>query len=75
MTALLLGNWQAIAGFAAMLFGALGLYLKGRGDAKAKAQLEDVTNANDIRKAGADARASVDVTPDRLRQSDGWRRD
>jgi hypothetical protein len=75
MSALLLANWQAIAGFAAMLFGALGLYLKGRGDAKAKAQLEDITHANSIRKAGADARASADVAPGRLHDDDGFKRD
>ena len=72
MSALLLANWQAIAGFAAMLFGALGLYLKGRGDAKAKAKLEDVTHANEIRRDGAVARASADPSS---MHNDGFRRD
>ena len=45
-------------------------------DAKAKARLEDVTNANQIRKDGADARADADARArgDGLRQDDGWRR-
>ncbi len=77
MSALLLANWQAIAGFAAMLFGALGLYLKGRGDAKAKAKLEDLENANSIRKDGADARDRVaaSVASGRLHDDDGHKRD
>ena len=79
MTAALLSiitaNWQAIAGVFAMIGTALGLYAKGRSDAKAKAKLEDITNANEIRRGGAAARASVDTSPERLRQSDGWKRD
>jgi hypothetical protein len=72
MSALLLANWQAIAGLFAAIAGALGLYLKGRGDAKAKAKLEDITHANEIRRDGASARASAD--PSRV-HDDGFRRD
>lgn len=64
--------WQQIVGGLAALIGAAGLYLKGRSDAKTKAKLEDVTNANQIRRDGAAARAGADT--DRLRD-DGWRRD
>lgn len=63
-------RWIAAAGAAVAAIGAI--YLKGRSDAKAKAQLEDVTNANEIRRKGADARASVD--PGKLRETDGFRR-
>ncbi len=66
-------RWIAAAGAAVAAIGAI--YLKGRQDAKAKAQLEDLSNANDIRRKGADARANADVSPDGLRKSDGWRRD
>lgn len=72
MSALLLANWQAVAGFAAMLFGALGLYLKGRGDASAKAKLEDITHANEIRRDGASARSSADPS---VMHDDGFKRD
>ncbi len=75
ITSLIAANWQAIAGVFAMIGTALGLYAKGRSDAKAKAKLEDITNANEIRRGGAAARASVDTSPERLRQSDGWKRD
>ena len=64
--------WKEIAGALAGLVAIAAVYLKGRGVAKAKARLEDVTDANDIRKAGADARDSV--SRDGLRD-DGWRRD
>ncbi|UQS95240.1 hypothetical protein Pam5_24 [Pseudanabaena phage Pam5] len=66
-------RWIAAAGAAIAAIGAV--YLKGRADAKAKAKLEDITNANEIRKAGADARARADTAPDRLRADDGFRRD
>lgn len=69
---LLAPYWQHIAGAAVAIIGALGLYLKGRSDATAKAKLEDITNANAIRKAGADARSGAN--PDRV-HDDGWRRD
>lgn len=69
--------WSRLAGYVVAL-GALltilvGAWAKGRSDARAKAKLEDVTNANDIRKAGADARASVGSG--KLHDNDGWRRD
>lgn len=72
---LLASNWRAIAGSIAALVGMAGLYFKGRSDAKTKAQLEDLTHANQIRKAGAGARAGVDASPGRLRDDDGWKRD
>lgn len=77
LISLVTANWQAIAGIGAAIAGALGLYLKGRSDATAKAKLEDVSNANAIRKAGADARAGVgaDIAAGKLRDDDGWRRD
>lgn len=64
--------WKELAGALAGLVAIAAVYLKGRGDAKAKAEIEDVKHANDIRKAGADARDSV--SRDGLRD-DGWRRD
>lgn len=74
---LLTANWQAIAGIFAAIGAVLGIYAKGRSDAKAKAKLEDVTNADTIRKAGADARDRVaaDASAGKLRDTDGWRRD
>lgn len=72
---LLAPYWQQIAGVLAAIAGFAGIYLKGRSDAKTKAKLEDITNANEIRKAGADARAGAAVDPGRLRENDGWRRD
>lgn len=72
ITGLLAEYWQQIAGAIAALAAAAGLYLKGRGDATSKAKLEDVTNANQIRRDGAAARAGADT--DRLRD-DGFRRD
>jgi hypothetical protein len=64
-------RWLAAAGAAVAAIGAI--YLKGRSDARAKAKLEDVTNANEIRKVGADARASAGAG--QLHDNDGWRRD
>lgn len=72
LASLLAPFWKEIAGALAGLVAIAAVYFKGRGDAKAKARLEDVTNANAIRKAGADARDSV--SRDGLR-NDGWRRD
>lgn len=65
--------WPHIMAALAAIGAFLGIYLKGRSDQKAKAKLEDVSNANEIRKAGADARASSSAG--RLHDSDGWRRD
>ena len=81
MTAALLSiitaNWQAIAGVFAMIGAALGLYAKGLSDAKAKAKLKDITDANRIRKDGADARAraAADIARGGLHSDDGWKRD
>ena len=68
--------WSRFAGYIAAL-GALlalivGAFLKGKSDQKQKAKLDDVTTANQIRKAGADARAGAD--PSGL-HDDGFRRD
>ncbi len=41
IAALLAEFWPYIAGLAALVAGALGLYAKGRGDADAKADLRD----------------------------------
>lgn len=75
LTSLLVANWQAVAGVFAAIAGALGLYVKGRTDGASKAKLKDVSHANEIRRAGAAAHASVDAAPERLRQSDGFKRD
>jgi hypothetical protein len=77
LTSMFTALWGRVAGYVVAL-GALltilfGAWAKGRSDAKAKAKLEDVTNANDIRKAGADARASAGAG--KLHDNDGWRRD
>ena len=77
ITSLIAANWQAIAGVFAMIGAALGLYAKGRSDAKAKAKLEDITHANTIRKDGADARdrAAADVARGGLHNDDGHKHD
>lgn len=81
MSAALIGiitaNWQAVAGIFAAIAGAMGLYLKGRGDAKAKQKLEDITRAEQIRKDGADARdrAAADVAAGGVHAKDKWQRD
>lgn len=72
ITGLLAEFWKPLAAGAAALLAGLGIYLKGQSDAKQKAKLDDVTNANEIRKSGADARAGVD--PSGL-HDDGFRRD
>lgn len=68
--------WSRISGYvlaAGVLLTILfGVWRKGVTDERAKAKTEDLTNANHIRKAGADARAGVD--PSGL-HDDGWRRD
>lgn len=73
LVSLITANWQAIAGIGAAVIAFLGIYLKGRSDAAAKVKLEDVSNANAIRKAGADARAGA--SSGELRADDGFRRD
>lgn len=70
---LLAPYWAPLAAALATLAGTALAYLKGRSDAARKAETEDLRNANDIRKAGADAR-------DRARAggklgNDGFRRD
>ena len=64
--------WPQIAAGLVAIAGLFGIYRKGRSDEKQKAKLEDITNANAIRKAGAAARAGAD--PDRM-HDDGWKRD
>jgi hypothetical protein len=64
-------RWLAAAGAAVAAIGAV--YLKGRSDAKANAKLEDLSDANDIRREGASARASAGAG--KLHDNDGWRRD
>lgn len=77
ITTLLAPYWQQIMGGIAVIIGAAGLYFKGRSDQDNKAKIKDITDANDIRKAGADARDRVaaDTAAGRLRETDGWRRD
>ena len=77
ITSLIAANWQAIAGVFAMIGAALGLYAKGRSDAKAKAKLKDITDANQIRRDGAQARdrAAADVAAGRVLDKDKWQRD
>lgn len=65
--------WGWIAGAVAALAGITTIYLKGRADAAAKAKVKDLQNANEIRKAGADARNASDASG--LRDSDGFKRD
>jgi hypothetical protein len=74
LTSFLAANWEALAAAIAAIAGAFGFYLKGRSDAASKAKLKDLTHANEIRRDGAAARASVDISPDRLRDDDGWQR-
>lgn len=69
--------WAKVSGYAiaagAVIAAVGAIYLKGKSDQKQKAKIDDLTTANDIRKAGADARA--DAAAGGLRDNDGWRRD
>ncbi len=69
--------WPQIAAGIAAVVGAFTFYLKGRSDQKQKSKQEDRINADETRKAGADARDRVagDIAAGKLRDSDGWRRD
>lgn len=64
--------WPQIAGALAAFVAVVGVYLKGRSAERRKAQLEDVSNANQIRKDGADARQRA---RDGGLSDDGFRRD
>lgn len=70
-------NWQAVAGVFAAIAAALGLYAKGRSDAKAKAKQEDTDRALEIHKAGSDARNRVDadIAAGGVLAKDKWQRD
>lgn len=63
-------GWIAAAGAVVLAIG--GIYLKGKSDERQKSKLEDITNANEIRKAGAAARAGADPS---IMRDDGWKRD
>lgn len=69
--------WRPLAAGAVALLGLASVYLKGRADSARKAELKDLRNANDIRKAGAEARdrAHADAAAGQLRDDDGFRRD
>lgn len=73
LAGLLAEFWKPLAAGAALLLTWLGVYFKGRSDAKQKAELKDLRDANEIRRDGAAARARVD--PGKLHDNDGWRRD
>lgn len=75
LTGLLAEFWKPLAALFGGLLALAGVYLKARSDANTKAKLEDITNANEIRRDGAAARAGSAVDPDRLHDNDGWRRD
>jgi hypothetical protein len=69
--------WPYIIAGLGALATAAGLYFKGRSDAKGKAIVADIKQANEILKGASDARSRVDsikpvsgVMPD-----DGFRRD
>jgi hypothetical protein len=72
LASLLAPYWQYIAGGIVALVGLAGVYLKGKSDEKKEAKIDDLTAANEIRKAGADARASAASSGV---SDDGWRRD
>lgn len=69
--------WQQIVGVLGILAGVGTVYFKGKSDANRKAKINDLDTANTIRKASAEARASVaaDTAAGKLHQSDGWKRD
>lgn len=69
---LAVGLWKPLAAIGAVIGAFLFAYFKGGSDQKAKTELKDLRDANEIRKDGAAARAGADT--DRL-HSDGWRRD
>lgn len=64
--------WPQIVGALAAVIGLGGAYLKGRSTERRKLEIEDLRNANEIRKTGADARERA--AADGLRD-DGFRRD
>lgn len=69
--------WKEIAAGLGVIAGVLTIYLKGRRDKAQADKLRDMTNANTIRRDGANARADADARDagDGLRRDDGWRRD
>ena len=69
--------WPYILAAVGAIAGALGIYAKGRSDAKAKAENADLKNANRILKDSADARdraAGAKPVAGKL-PDDGFRRD
>lgn len=66
MTGLLLTFWKPIAAILAALLGALGLYAKGRADAKAKRDLRDLKTEIETRRR-IDEADTVGNDPDAAR--------
>ena len=67
MNDLLLDYWKPIAAILAALVGALGLYAKGRADAKAKAETKDLKAEIETRKR-IDEADTVGNDPDAARR-------
>lgn len=80
MTTIILGLvepiWKELLAALAGLAGVLGIYLKGRKDASAKAEIRDLRNATEIaRKASAARNNAARAAAGELRRDDGFRRD
>lgn len=74
ITGLLPSVWGYIAAAGAALVGILGVYIKGRRDAKAKADLRDLKGFKETTERMQDAESSMGDDPavlrDRMRQRD-----
>ena len=68
-----IGRWAAAIGGFVLAVGTI--YLKGRSDAKAKLKAEAVQDAYGRMKDAIRAGDNAAVSPDRLRENDGHRRD
>jgi hypothetical protein len=68
LTGLLPNMWGYIAAAGAALLGALGLYFKGRSDAKAKADLRDLKGFKKTTERMQDADVAMGDDPSALRE-------
>lgn len=77
LSSILAPFWPYIIAAAGAIATALGIYAKGRSDAKTKAENADLKNSNRILKDAADARDRADAAKPVAGKlpNDGWRRD
>ena len=75
MTAILAAFWPYIAGAVAFIAGALGIYAKGRSDAKAKRKASDLKETIKAHEARNEVDTDAAAAPDpRQRLRDDWKR-